>query len=458
MSKILIEPSQNVTCPHCNKEFVLKDGISSQVMQRYEEDHLKWQKSFEDELRKNAERIIAARFEDQYRGDIEGLRVQVESEKRRLKDAAETRILEEQRIRAELGQQAERDRAELARKIKEELGAEQARLKSELDEKQKKISEFTEMEFKLRDEKRRLEEDKKEFDLKLRRSLDEASKRIEGTVRQEESERFGLKEAELRKKIEDAQKANQDLQRKLEQGSQQLQGEILELEVESRLKQAFPLDIVEPVKKGVRGADVAQRVMSKTGQLCGKLLWEVKRAENWSKDWIPKLKEDQQEAQAAIAILVTTNMRKDLNGSIAYVDGVWIIKPDLVCPMADILRRQLIEINEIKVANTGKGEKMELLYNYLNSQQFVQHVRAVVDAFAEMKKDVDAEKRAMAKIWKKRETEIEIVTTNMINMCGELQGIAQMPQLKVVAPLGELAANVVPESANLGSEASGKAE
>ncbi len=50
------------------------------------------------------------------------------------------------------------------------------------------------------------------------------------------------------------------LRRKLEQGSQQLQGEVLELELEQTLINAFRHDQIEEVKKGQRGADAIQIV------------------------------------------------------------------------------------------------------------------------------------------------------------------------------------------------------
>ena len=75
--------------------------------------------------------------------------------------------------------------------------------------------------------------------------------------------------------------------------------------------------------------------------------------------------------------------------------------------------------------------KLEALYHYLCSPQFAQKVRVVVDAFSSMKRDLDAEKAAMARLWKKREQMINRVTVNMMGMCGELQAIAEesLPQL-----------------------------
>jgi len=94
----------------------------------------------------------------------------------------------------------------------------------------------------------------------------------------------------------------EDLKRKAEQGSQQTQGEVLELELEEMLKANFPLDSLEPVGKGKRGADILQRVHNQSGQYYGTIIWESKRTKGWSDGWIDKLKEDQREAKAEIAV------------------------------------------------------------------------------------------------------------------------------------------------------------
>ena len=49
----------------------------------------------------------------------------------------------------------------------------------------------------------------------------------------------------------------------------------------------------------------------------------------------------------------------------------------------------------------------------------------MLDSFASMQSDLQAEKRAMTKIWAKRQTQIDRVTTSMLNVVGELQAISQ---------------------------------
>lgn len=55
-----------------------------------------------------------------------------------------------------------------------------------------------------------------------------------------------------------------------------------------------------------------------------------------------------------------------------------------------------------------------------------------------MRNDLDAEKRAIQRLWAKREMQIERVKSTMTNVVGELQGIAHeaSPQLESIETLG----------------------
>jgi hypothetical protein len=91
----------------------------------------------------------------------------------------------------------------------------------------------------------------------------------------------------------------------------------------------------------------------------------------------------------------------------------------------------LIESQRQKAISAGKGESMEAMYNYITSAQFAQKIRAVVDAYQQMRDDLDREKSAMQRLWKKREGQLERITSNMLGICGELQGVSEeaLPQL-----------------------------
>jgi len=51
-------------------------------------------------------------------------------------------------------------------------------------------------------------------------------------------------------------------------------------------------------------------------------------------------------------------------------------------------------------------------------------VEAIVEGFSTMQTDLDKEKRALTKIWKQREKQIDKVLENTIGMYGSIKGIA----------------------------------
>ena len=130
-------------------------------------------------------------------------------------------------------------------------------------------------------------------------------------------------------------------------------------------------------------------------------------------------------SKAEIAVIVTTSMPPGIEDSFSLHENIWITNDCVVKPVAQTLRLMLIEANNLKLVNTGKNEKMESLYTYLCSPQFAQRIRAVVETFVGMKRELDQEKNAFAKIWKKREAQIERVATNITSMVGELEAISQ---------------------------------
>lgn len=261
--------------------------------------------------------------------------------------------------------------------------------------------------------------------MEAKRQIDAERENIRQKALQDKDEEYKLVKADYEKKLSDVQKVNDDLRKKLENKSQQFSGEVLEEILEELLKKSFPNDDIQPVRKGVKGADVIQTVFNKLGQNCGKILWEAKRHENWNDKWIQKLKDDQIEAGAEVAVLVSTSLPKDCSELFTIIEDLWVISDQLILPVSNTLRFTLLETNKQKQASVGKSEKMELLYNYLNSPQFVQKIKSVITAFVNMKSDLDKEKAAMQRLWKKRETQIDRVANNMTSMIGELQGISQ---------------------------------
>jgi hypothetical protein len=424
--KIIIASDEKIICPKCTNHFSLSESITRQTIERYESEFdevfLTHKKELEVSIEKEAERKASKQFSEQ----IALLEEKLKDSKNAEEDSKKLIVKAQTEAKAKASQEFE-----LEKKAFEE----------ELFEKNNKINEFREQEIELRKQKRAIEEQQANMHIELQRKLEDERAKIIDQISATETARFSMIEAEYKKKIEDAQKANEDLRRKLDQGSQQLQGEVLELELEQVLISSFLHDQIDEVKKGQRGADVLHTVRTIQGNVCGKIIWEAKRAENWTDKWLEKLKDDQQEAKADIAVLVTTVMPKGTNDVILRLGDIWVISPHVIKPVAEMLRVVLLEANKLKSINTGRNEKMEYLYNYLASTQFSQKIRTMLDAFETMRADLESEKRAVQKIWSKRQTQIERVTYSMTSVVGELQGIAHdaLPQLDSIETLESIA-------------------
>ena len=298
------------------------------------------------------------------------------------------------------------------------------------------------VELELRTEKRNLEEREKARDLEMARKLDEERVQLQLEISTRLEEDHARQVAEKDKRLSDAMKANDELRRKLQQGSQQLQGEVLELALEDLISQTFPSDQVQPVPKGINGADIIQRVHNPNGDLAGSIIWESKRTKAWSDGWIQKIKDDQRQAKADIAIMVSDALPKDCS-HFKQISGIWVTHPRCAIHLAAALRLLLLEVASAKRAAVGKNEKMEILYAYLSGIEFRQKVDAIVEAFVTMQEDLQEERRSTERRWAKREKTIQRVISNTSGMYGDLQGLVGSSLATIPAlTAGELIENL----------------
>ena len=225
----------------------------------------------------------------------------------------------------------------------------------------------------------------------------------------------------------------EEMRRKAEQGSMQMQGEVQELAVEEILRSMFPVDLIEEVGKGIKGADVIHTVRNRIGTDFGKILYESKRTKTFVQDWISKLKADALIVKADLLVIITEALPEGIE-KIGQRDGVWICTYSDFKGLVIVLRENLIKIAEAYSSQTNKGEKMQMLYDYLTSNEFLLQVSAIVEGFSNLQDSYIREKRAMERIWKEREKRLEKVLLNTNHFIGSIKGIAgtSIPQLKEI--------------------------
>lgn len=135
----------------------------------------------------------------------------------------------------------------------------------------------------------------------------------------------------------------------------------------------------------------------------------------------------------------------------------------MVCPLGNCFSDKQMSLNRAEMISTlylrlngfflvenfvahrshGRGHSSEIdllglrpprVYQYLSGSEFKQRVQAIVETFVTMQDELEQEKRAMSRIWSKREKQIYRIIDNTAGMYGDVQGIigASLPQIEVL--------------------------
>ncbi|MEW5887901.1 MAG: DUF2130 domain-containing protein [Pseudomonadota bacterium] len=180
-------------------------------------------------------------------------------------------------------------------------------------------------------------------------------------------------EARAREQSEKDLKLFQALLAEQRQKARQAQEAELALRREkAALEGRFPRDAIRPVPKGMTGVDLIQEVRDAALKPCGRIVWEVKNTKAWQPGWLAKLKDDQRACGASLAVLVSVALPEEARNGFALIDGVWVASLAAWPALAVALREQL-----------------------------------------------DRERRAMERLWKEREKQLDRIITGTAGMYDE---------------------------------------
>lgn len=400
-----------IKCPNCGTEIDVNEVLYHQLESKLKNEHIAEKKKLEAELETKRK---------EYKAHFDALKVQEDA----LKEQKEKF---EEDLKKATQEQLKIERQKLSEELKKEIGNEYIEqtelLKKELDAKSEQVKELNASKAQIEKLKREKEEMESHFKAQGEIALSEKLKLEREKIQKESDEKNELKFKQKEDQLEALRKQLVDAQRKAEQGSQQSQGEVQELAIEEWLREKFPFDTIDEVKKGLRGADCMQIVHTREAQNCGKIYYESKRTKDFQRSWIEKFKADMRDKGADIGILVTDVMPNELD-RMGLVDGIWICSYEEFKGLSSVLRENIIKIHHAMKSQENKTDKMSLLYGYLTSNEFKMQIEAIVEGFTGMQADLDSEKRSMQRIWKQREKQIEKVLENTVNMYGSIRGIA----------------------------------
>ena len=403
-----------INCPHCGGEIDVQHVLAHQL---------------EEDIKKTYNSQLASeklKFENQAK-QLETEKIAFEEKKKRENE------LFQDRLDAKVKEEKALLEVKLKAKLELEKGEEFKLLEKELNEQSEKLKDLSRSKAEISKLIREKSELKEAIEAEAQKSLNQQLIEEKEKIRKIEQEKNELVVREMQKQLDDQKKLTEEMKRKQEQGSMQMQGEVQELAIEDWLTTNFPLDTIEEIKKGARGGDCIQVVHTRNRQNCGTIYYESKRTKDFQPSWIEKFKNDIREKGADIGVLVTEAMPSDME-RMGLKEGIWICTYEEFKALSLALRESIILVSNASIAQENKGDKMHLLYDFLTSKTFTMQVEAIVEGFTQMKIDLDSEKRAMQRIWKQREKQIEKVITNTIDMYGSVKGIAgsAIPEVKAL--------------------------
>lgn len=357
---------------------------------------------------------IEAEAEQKYSGLLEKekdiIKAQFEST---IEDTIKSKILiERTKLEKSLRNQIETEKSEQLKSLEEEL-----------KEKSKQVIEFNKTKSELERIKREKNELKDKIEAEAETKYNELLNKEREKIKTIEFEK-GKTELQKRDKlIDDLNKRLEDAQIKLEQGSNKLSGEVKEIELKEYLKSRYPTDDIKDIASGKKGADVFQVVKNQFGKQSGIILYERKQTQRFEEKWISKLKADGMEIKADICVIVTKIMPKEQETA-HRKDAIWICTNEEIGIVSALLREALIRQYAALETQADKGTKMEMIYDYLRSNDFQNHVMGILDSFKKMDNALQKDKEESLKRFAERESHIFQAKQSVLNFWGRVDGIA----------------------------------
>lgn len=227
-----------------------------------------------------------------------------------------------------------------------------------------------------------------------------------------------------------------NLNAQAQQGHAQAAGEVGEVAVENILRQTFPQDDVQTVLAGHHGADLILCVHER-GVEVGKIIIEVKNTQNWSNQWLGTLKQNQANSNADLAVLVTNKFPAGMTEG-GLRENVWVCRIAEFRYLIQALRQSVAAVAQANARLATRDTDAHHLYDFVQSTQFQHAMNSLVTPVLQMRENHESEKRALQRVWKKREKTIEAALSNATSILGSLAANMPQGQLPVIDGLPEL--------------------
>ena len=406
-----VMPEDAVTCPDCGAEFDIADRLRSHI---------------ESNVRKE----IKQHYEDKYDNDLAVHNAELENQRNQLNDLRQTKI-DYDNLKSEQEVAINEAKAQGARDYQEEMASELSTLRqTKIDHDNLVLAqEIAIQEAKAQGAREAtiLANQELEEKISVRVKEENASKDLEIGRLELEKER----QNEIIKRLQDKSKSGE------------LEGEVLELAVENQLRNLHPRDNIKEVKRGNYGADIEQSVLTNTGSVAGKILWECKKHKKWQNSWLNTIRKNALEFNADTMVIVTTTMPKGME-TFGKVDDVFICKYSEVPVVSQLLNHAVLKAHR----DNQRGEHMmsihERVSEYISGPEFAMVMRVVIKAYEDFEDDLRKEEQYMKTRWKARRGYLSEVIDSITSLAGKLEYLGA-GHFEVMQEIGSQVPPALPE-------------
>lgn len=156
-AKLILNANDNITCPHCNSEFLLKDAVAKHLIEQHEGEYQQLINNELAELKQQAEKAAGKSAAKEFRQEI---------------DALQDKLAQSQENSKALTERIKSERLKAEQSVRETFKLEQQALEESLKLKEQQLDQFRSQELELRRAKTELEDKQKNIELELSRRIE----------------------------------------------------------------------------------------------------------------------------------------------------------------------------------------------------------------------------------------------------------------------------------------------
>ena len=328
-----------ITCPNCNETFSADEALRNHLKAK-DEQHAK-------EIENNKK--IA-----QEKHNLE-LKLMEKKAAKIAEDKAKAQI-QQNKAKHEL------DLKQMEKKAKEKAQSESvAKIKAAQAEAEKVKKQQAE-------EKAKHELDSKQVEKKIIKNAEAETEKLKKEIVKKDKA-WEIQEKRYEKRVD-------EMKKQMNQRSVELQGEVQEELIQDFLRNSFPEDTVEEIKKGARGADCLFSINYKDKKNLAQIYFESKDHKSFKEEWVDKLLKDMKTKNIGHSILVTTALPKDFNkaknGYVGRHGNRIIIIPDddtILHAVVSLIRGNLINMYKTK-KNLNVSKELTKLWDHITGPSF----------------------------------------------------------------------------------------